>query len=615
MIITASLWAQMTPNAPVKNFRFPRFGDDGYTQWVLQGKQGIYDSEDQIRVEAMALRVYSGDARMAKELTLDSPEATIRLKENRAFSKGKIKIEGVNFTITGTGWEWLGETKEIVVEADTVVEFTQTIASGLSVGGAEAEFQRTVIRSDRLVLQTTEKDYNFEFSGSVRAVSGEMDLESHVLIAVADAPGGVEAAPSIDTNKLDSVRQIIAREDVKILQGGRIIRAQEAEFLTREGLVKLSGAPQIEVSGAYITGESVRSQAGEIIIKGSRDGGRAQMILTETGGLGMQGMSALSEETIVLASVITMQELASGNKFLFEERVEVMSGAVQLKADKMTILADQSGQAAAASEDAGKTDDLKVGEVRTLVAEGRVRIEQDGQIATGEQVIFYPAEERCELNGRPKVTNGEAVVTGHRMELKPKLAVVYGSDSDKVRVELPEMPDLGYQTLTPSLTSQASDEDEVAVEPEITVVQSKLLRMIEGPEQTLFKFIEEVEIQATNLNATCERLDVIAKKSASPVQAEDLSQRLEVDRIEAQGAVEIRQSGRTATSKRAFIIPKEGKVILEDQAVVVDERGTVSGYRMTLLQGERKAIVEGGVPGQERSRITLEGLIGPKKGE
>ena len=51
----------MTPNAPIQNFRLPRFADNGYTQWVLQGAQGIYDSEEQVRVEGMAMRVYTGD--------------------------------------------------------------------------------------------------------------------------------------------------------------------------------------------------------------------------------------------------------------------------------------------------------------------------------------------------------------------------------------------------------------------------------------------------------------------------------------------------------------------------------------------------------------------------
>jgi lipopolysaccharide export system protein LptA len=609
----------MVPTAPVKQFRFPRFGEDGYTQWVLQGETGIYDSEEQIRVEGMALRVYSGDERMARELTLDSPEATIRLKENRAFSEESIRIVGANFTITGTGWEWIGETKEIVVEADTVVEFTQAITGGLTEKKAADRLKRTVIQSDQLVLQTTEEDYHFEFSGSVRAVSGEMDLRSKVLIALADAPPGADEAPKLGEGKLEAVREIVALEAVRILQEGRIVRAGEAQFLPREERATLTGSPEIEVAGAFLSGSVVRSQSGEVVIEGNPAEGRAQMILTDTGGLGLQGMSALSEETIVLADEITMQEIKSGNRFLFKGRVDVMSGAVRLQAGRMTILSDApaepDGEAAktpaAAEPEKEAPGDLKVGEVRRLIAEESVRIEQDGQVATGERVVFYPAEERCELSGQPVVTNGEAVISGHTMELKPNLAIVTSEGRDKVRVELPEMPDLGYRTFTPTLAGEEAAEPQEAVQAENTVVRSRLLRMIEEPERTLFRFTDAVEISATNLEATCGRLDVIAREKPLGKEAEAPAQRLEVQRIEAHDSVEIEQAGRRASASRAFIMPGEGKVVLEDNAVVHDERGRVSGYRMTLLQGQRKAIVEGGGgPGQERARITLPPLPG-----
>ena len=50
LLSVCALQAQMTPSAPVQNFRLPSFGENGYTQWVLQGGKGIYDSETQIRI-------------------------------------------------------------------------------------------------------------------------------------------------------------------------------------------------------------------------------------------------------------------------------------------------------------------------------------------------------------------------------------------------------------------------------------------------------------------------------------------------------------------------------------------------------------------------------------
>jgi lipopolysaccharide export system protein LptA len=605
--LTASLFGQMTPNAPIKNFRLPRFGDNGYTQWVLQGGQGIYDSDEQVRVKEMAMRIYSGDERMALELSMDSPEGTLRLQENRAYSEGEIKIVGANFKISGIAWEWSGETKEIVVKQDTVVKFTQGIASAFvdrDQAEAEGKLSETEIHSDRLVLRTTEEKYYFEFTGSVHAISDQMDLKSETLIALADVPEGREgSAAKVAPSELDSISQIIARDNVTIIQSGKTIKADEAEFFPREQLANLSGAASVAKKGAYLSGETIRSQSGEIEITGTEAAGRAQMILTETGGLGIQGASALTSDTIVLANTITMREQPTENHFLFQGSVEVMSGAVQMQSARMTIISNKVDQSKTTE---AEDTDLKVGEVKNIVAEGGVSIEQNGQVATGEQVTFYPAAERAVLTGDPKLTNGEAIVTGKIMELKPKLAIISGEAEDPVLVRLPEMPDLGYVAFTP--TSAAAPESAIQTKSEATLIRSQLLRMIEEPKQTLFRFTEDVEVTATNLDTTCQRLDVIAVEQADA--APDARLALELQRIEAHENVVIKQTGRTATAEKAILLPKEGKVVLEASAVVKDEQGRVAGHRMTLFQGQRRAIVEGGGPEGERARITLPAMPG-----
>jgi lipopolysaccharide export system protein LptA len=593
----------MTPDAPVKDFRLPRFGDEGYTQWVLQGAEGIYDSEAQVRVESMAMRVYSGDERMALELSMDSPSATLRLKENRGYSDRSIEIVGANFKISGIGWEWSGETREIIVKEDTMVTFTQGIAGafgGAAQGGGETDAaKKTEIRSQRLLLRTSEAGYYFEFTGGVVARSDEMDLQSQELFAYADAPEGRTDLGAVTApGELESIRRIVAREQVVIVQGNKTVRAEEAEFFPREKRANLSGSTSVTTPGAYLSGETIRSRSGEIVLSGAEGKGRAQTILSDAGGLGLQGASALNTETIVLADAITMREQPTENHFLFDGSVEVLSGAVQLQSSRMKIV---SSRVDASADD---TSELKVGEVIDIMADGGVRIEQEGQIATGERVTFYPKDERAVLEGDPRVSNGEAVLTGHRMELKPKRALIEGIEGVPAVVRLPPMPDLGYEAFAPSLAPGSSaPEPTVEIEEEATVVSSLRLVMTEAPEQTTFSFTDQVTVAATNLDATCDRLDVVTRQSTLADVADQGS--LELQRIEAYDKVVIKQAGRTATADKADILPIEGQVILEGQAVVEDERGKVSGHRMTLLQGQRRAIVEGGGPDGERARVTL----------
>jgi len=603
LILGGSLGAQMSPNAPVKNFKLPRFGDEGFIQWVLQGERGIYDSDEQVRVENMVLRVYSGDERMVRELSLDSPEATIRLLENRAFSEAPIRIEGANFEISGTGWEWLGGPKEIRVAAETAVEFEQNISGGMMPGATAA--RETTIFSDQLMLKTTETEYEFEFSGEVRAASGDWRLTSEGLTALADAPGGDDVLGGAGQGQLDSVRRIIARDEVIFRQGERTVRAKEAEFFTRERRAVLRGTPSIEVAGAYLTGEQVESQAGEVIIQGSRESGRAQMILLETGGLGLQGTDALSSETIVLADLIRLEETVSSHQFFFKGRVEVMSGAVQLSADQLTVLTERGSDGAG---ERAETAAVNLGRVSEMKAEGGVRIEREGQVATGDVVTFFPEASSAILTGDPRVTNGTAVVTGQKMELQPKLAIVRGTADQPLLVELPELPDLGFAGGEIDGQGESESPGEVAnPEPTTTRVRSLLLNMVEEEDRTIFRFTDSVEVEATNLNATCERMDVITRKSGAS-EGTAGGQALDLQRIEVRGSLVIRQEGRTASAERGTILPKEGKLVLEENAVVKDSRGEVKGYRLTLLQGQRRALIEGGGPESERARITLPGL-------
>ena len=596
---------RMKPKAPVKNFRLPRFGENGYTQWVLRGSEGIYQSAEQIDVKEMALRIYSGDERMAVELSLDSPEAAILLADNRAVSDVAIEIVGESFRISGVGWSWDGATKQIDVNSQSKVEFYQDLGDTLmDVGPGSVEGgEETTICSERLSLRTSPDGYFFEFTNNVRVESGDMELTSQTLITIVDAPEGREdmSKPDVPTaeSKLDSVRQIIAREDVVIRQVDRVIYAGEANFFPREESVRLSGLPRVEMPGAFLSGETIRTHKGRVLVTGDEDGGRAQMILTETGGLGIQGATTLSEETIVLSNKILMRETETDNQFIFEGRVDVMSGAITQRSDKLTVRAHSQS----ASKPEG--DALKVGEVYKLVAEGNVDIQQNTQRVTADKVTYHPLQETAQLTGNPQVSDGDSVIRGQLIDLKPGRVIVHGTKEECVVVVLPVMPDLGYDPSISALGSTEEVSKAQPVEASETIVKSERVEMIEHPEKTLFRFIDSVEVTATNLEATCGQMDVSA---SAPEGDSDSGRDLKMDRIVARDNVVILQTERIATSDEADILPDEGKVVLTGNASVDDVQGKVTGHRITLNKGKRRALVEGGGSNDGRARITIPGF-------
>lgn len=101
-----------------------------------------------------------------------------------------------------------------------------------------------------------------------------------------------------------------------------------------------------------------------------------------------------------------------------------------------------------------------------------------------------------------------------------------------------------------------------------------------------------VVLSGTNIRITCDRLEFVATglgdtKSTLP-SLEKFKSML------ATGHVVIVQADREATCGRAEVLPREDRVILTENPVVIDHGTdwTSAGEKITLLRGERRVIVE-----------------------
>lgn len=101
-----------------------------------------------------------------------------------------------------------------------------------------------------------------------------------------------------------------------------------------------------------------------------------------------------------------------------------------------------------------------------------------------------------------------------------------------------------------------------------------------------------VTLVGTDLKILCDRLEFTAvgvgdKSSTLPT----------LDKFKymlATGHVVITQSDREATCGRAEVLPREDKVVLTENPVLIDHGTdwTTTGEKMTLLRGERRVMVE-----------------------
>ncbi len=127
MVTQIGLYAQIVPDAPVIDFKLPMFGENGYKIWDLQGDEGRYINTERIDVINLKLRVFSGDSSLLLDTTIESPEATMLIRSNRALSNSSIRMVGPNYHITGMIWHWEGSKRTLVVKKNVRVKFQDTL--------------------------------------------------------------------------------------------------------------------------------------------------------------------------------------------------------------------------------------------------------------------------------------------------------------------------------------------------------------------------------------------------------------------------------------------------------------------------------------------------------
>jgi lipopolysaccharide export system protein LptA len=110
-----------------------------------------------------------------------------------------------------------------------------------------------------------------------------------------------------------------------------------------------------------------------------------------------------------------------------------------------------------------------------------------------------------------------------------------------------------------------------------------------------------ITIATDTLLVNCDHAEVLSSRKEDAASQSNVGS---IDYILATGNVVIEQLGTKALAGKAEIFPAERRLVLEEDPRIVDEYGTVSGYRIIFLQGKRNIKIESG-PENQRSRIQL----------
>lgn len=126
--------------------------------------------------------------------------------------------------------------------------------------------------------------------------------------------------------------------------------------------------------------------------------------------------------------------------------------------------------------------------------------------------------------------------------------------------------------------------------PQPTTITATKTDIRSAANETVFIFTGLVRIEATALVLTCDRLEVVALRSAKKLKelkGSDLGDSDKFKSLLATGNVRIVQPGRTATCGRAEILPQENRITLEQNPFVqLEDTSTVTGDKLILYRGQ-----------------------------
>jgi len=136
-----------------------------------------------------------------------------------------------------------------------------------------------------------------------------------------------------------------------------------------------------------------------------------------------------------------------------------------------------------------------------------------------------------------------------------------------------------------------------------TTVSSISAESVSTDTETTTTFHDDVVALGNDLVLNCDNLKVIASRIGDKTVT--LGKYGKFKYLLATGNVRIVQGDRTATCGRAEVFPGEDRIVLTEnpKVQILSEGYTVTGPRMVLYRGQRRAVIEGN-PG-ERTKITL----------
>lgn len=113
----------VSPDSPIGAFSMPRFNQEGFAAWRMDGQKGVFESRRQIRLEGLRISIFDGAETGLITLRLWADSARVDLEREFAHSEGRVEVEGDGFRGGGENWEWNGAEGRVTLNRNVRFDF------------------------------------------------------------------------------------------------------------------------------------------------------------------------------------------------------------------------------------------------------------------------------------------------------------------------------------------------------------------------------------------------------------------------------------------------------------------------------------------------------------
>ena len=560
----------------VNQFRYPKFSDNGFIEWVLEGKSGTYDQSN-ISIENLKLRIYSGDQSARSLSNITGENCIFDSDAQIAKSNDSILIKGSGFDLSGNQWAYDLSNEIISVNSDATVRFSQNIDSIFS--GVEQKGE-TTIKSDQMRLIIEPTRYLFTFEGNCTLSSDSITLNSELLeLELLNNSNRINF--TVPTGELSGMKSIHGKGDVQFTGMEQLIQSEEFSIEPKENKAIFSGDALVQYNQIILKGDLIDLKQYEVEVL-SLDNNLSSFSNSKLD----DQVSNYNQSSIFIQSKnIALLKQADTYEYYFEKDVFFISELYKINAEWLYLKTE---------EILDINSEEMFQNITITEAKDNVIVKHADYQISGGNLKYLPIDNQLEINNEVAYMSDFAKLKSDHLIIENNTLFAH-SDHELIEVILPNTTDFNFEFNEDFDSSEESENS-------ATVVYSNDLKI--NTYDTIHDCIFSGAVSLINGNFTLNSDQLTMKWE--PMQTDTINTAgYTIDKMIADGSVTMEQLNYFASANTVEILPDRKMFHLLGDAHFKDSNGSIWGEQIEFDRKLKQTKVTGSQAG-ERARIQFD---------